>query len=53
LAAADRLQVVCERVSLAFGKSGLEVNIPEGSHVTVVKSTFAAALPDPVGGITN
>ena len=40
------------RVKLAYGKSGLEVGIPEGVRVTTIEPTFVPACPDPIDAIT-
>jgi nickel-dependent lactate racemase len=36
-------------VKLAYGKTGLEISLPEGADVTVVSPRFVDALPDPAG----
>jgi len=40
------------RVKLAYGKTGLEVSIPDGVPVTIVEPTFVPGLPDPGGAVT-
>jgi nickel-dependent lactate racemase len=36
---------------LAYGKTGLEINLPDGAKVTTVKPRHAAALSDPAGAV--
>jgi nickel-dependent lactate racemase len=40
------------KVKLAYGKTGLVVNIPDGVHVTTVQPAFVPASPDPMGALT-
>jgi nickel-dependent lactate racemase len=40
------------KVKLAYGKTGLEINIPDGVPVTIVEPAFVPAIPDPMGAIT-
>src|SRR5512136_224085 len=35
------------RVKLAYGKTGLEVELPDGYNVTLVEPRFVPGLPDP------
>jgi len=39
------------RVTLAYGKTGLEVELPDSAKVTVVRPKFVAGLPDQAGAI--
>ena len=39
------------RLKLAFGKSGLEVDLPEGFRYHILEARFAAPLSDPLGAI--
>ena len=41
------------RVKLAYGKTGLEVDFPDGVPVTIVEPQFVPASPDPAGAITE
>jgi nickel-dependent lactate racemase len=36
---------------LAYGKTGLEIDLPDGANVTTVEPRHVAALPDPVGAV--
>jgi nickel-dependent lactate racemase len=40
------------KVKLAYGKAGLEVNIPEGVPVTIIEPKFVTAAPDAMSTIT-
>lgn len=40
------------KVKLAYGKTGLEVDIPDGVPVTTVEPSFVPASPDPTGAVT-
>ncbi len=39
------------RVTLAYGKTGLEVELPDSAKVTVVRPKFVAGLPDQAGAV--
>ena len=41
------------RVTLAYGKTGLDVSIPDGTATTVVEPAFAPALADPLAAIID
>jgi nickel-dependent lactate racemase len=38
-------------LSLAYGKTGLEITLPDGADVTVVEPQYVAGLPDPIGAL--
>ncbi len=38
-------------ITLAYGKSGLPLSLPDDANVTVVEPTFIPALPDPLGAL--
>ena len=35
------------KIQLAYGKTGLELNLPDETNTTVIETRFVAALPDP------
>jgi nickel-dependent lactate racemase len=39
------------RCKLAYGKTGLEIILPDDANVTVVEPTFVEALPDQIGAV--
>jgi nickel-dependent lactate racemase len=39
------------RIELAYGKTGLGINLPDGADVTVVEPGYVDGLPDPVGAV--
>jgi nickel-dependent lactate racemase len=39
------------RIKLAYGKTGLEVNLPNDANVTVVEPKYVDGLPDPAGAL--
>jgi nickel-dependent lactate racemase len=39
------------KVELAYGKTGLEVNLPDDADVTVVAPQYVRGLPDPAGAL--
>ena len=39
------------RVRLAYGKTGLEIELPDDARVTVVEPRYNEGLPDPVGAV--
>jgi nickel-dependent lactate racemase len=39
------------RIRLAYGKTGLEIDLPDGLNVTVIEPTYAPGLPDPIGAV--
>jgi len=41
------------KLILAYGKRGLEVNLPESASVTVVEPSFVPAAPDQVGAVAE
>ncbi len=41
------------RVTLAYGKTGLEVSIPDTASVTVVEPAFVPAAPDPLATVLD
>ena len=41
------------KVTLAYGKTGLEVSIPDGTAVTVVEPSFVPAVKDPTAAIVQ
>ena len=41
------------RIKLAYGKSGLWVDLPDDWDVTVVEPRFAPGLPDPASALTG
>ncbi len=41
------------KLSLAYGKRGLEVNLPEAASVTVVEPSFVPAAPDQKGAVVE
>jgi nickel-dependent lactate racemase len=38
-------------IRLAYGKTGLDVNLPDGANVTVVEPKYIDGLPDPSGAL--
>ena len=40
------------RIKLAYGKTGLWLDLPEAWHATVVEPRFVAVLPDPAAALT-
>jgi nickel-dependent lactate racemase len=40
-------------VKLAYGKTGLDLTLPQDANVTVVEPVFVPALPDPVGALRD
>jgi nickel-dependent lactate racemase len=41
------------RIRLAYGKQGLDVNLPDTASVTVVEPAFVAAVPDQAAAISD
>ncbi len=41
------------KVKLAYGKKGLEVNIPEGFHTDIIEPRFTNGLPDQDAAVTE
>jgi nickel-dependent lactate racemase len=39
------------KVTLAYGRTGLEIDLPDGADVTVVEPEYVDGLPDPVGAV--
>jgi lactate racemase len=39
------------RIKLAYGKTGLEIELPDYSNVTVIEPTYMPGLPDPTGAL--
>ena len=39
------------KIELAYGKTGLEVELPDGASVTVVQPEYVAGLPDPMAAM--
>jgi nickel-dependent lactate racemase len=39
------------RIELAYGKTGLGIDLPDGAEVTVVEPEYVDGLPDPVGAV--
>lgn len=39
------------RIELAYGKTGLAIDLPDGADVTVVEPKYVEGLPDPVGAV--
>ena len=40
-------------IQLAYGKTGLEINLPDEANVTVVEPTYVEALPDQAGAVRD
>ncbi len=41
------------KIELAYGKTGLEVDLPDDARVTVVEPTYVAGLADQAGGVRD
>jgi nickel-dependent lactate racemase len=41
------------QITVAYGKTGLDINLPDDANVRVVEPTFVEALPDQVGAVRD
>jgi lactate racemase len=41
------------RIQLAYGKSGLPIDLPDDSDVTLIEPRYVPALPDPAGALAQ
>lgn len=41
------------KVQLAYGKAGLDLNLPDDANITVIESRFVQALPDPTQALVD
>ena len=39
-------------VKLAYGRTGLDVTLPDDANITVIENQFVPPLPDPAGALS-